>query len=715
MDQGLPPAGSTVPVPVSIDPGIRLDPQAAVALLTSLLALTDDAILATDSQLRVTVFNRGAAHLFGYAAHEVLGQPLVLLFPPLTTLDPATAPSRMEYRPITGVRHDGASFVASVGIASCADANGSCLALVLRVSTPPASNAGQPLDDVSLLQHIQDAVITSDLAFRITGWNPAAEVLYGWRTAEALGQNVTTLLQTEHLERSRAQVLAEFRAHGVWKGEVIQRHRNGHPIAILAAVATIRAPTGEPIGVITVNRDISARKAAEDQLRAQAERLAVLAAASQAFAQAGTDERTVLDLVARRTADPLGAGCIIRLRSDDEQWLDVVTIYDQNPAVQAAVWEVAVRHRVHVDDPNPVAVVLRSGQPLLIPVIDPEAMRAAIPPELWAGFLRFHPHSTIITPLQAHGQMLGSLSFSRHVRGLPAFTVDDLTLAQDLADRAALAIANVRLFGQLAAERALLASRVAERTADLSRANADLASALRLKDAFLATMSHELRTPLNAILGRAEALQEAIYGAVTPQQQEALRSIGASGHQLLTLINDILDLSKLAAGQLALALEPVDVPLLCQLSTHKVAQQARTRRITVTTTLDSQFETIQADARRLTQILVNLLTNAVKFTPEGGAVGLEVRGDAAQQTVTFTVWDTGIGIAADDLPRLFQPFVQLDSALSRQYAGIGLGLALVRQLVEVHNGSITVESTLGEGSCFSVTLPWNPRQSDSPK
>ncbi|NTU80130.1 MAG: hypothetical protein HGA45_12110, partial [Chloroflexales bacterium] len=168
-------------------------------------------------------------------------------------------------------------------------------------------------------------------------------------------------------------------------------------------------------------------------------------------------------------------------------------------------------------------------------------------------------------------------------------------------------------------------------------------------------------------------------------------------------------LSKIATGQLTLALGPVDVPLLCRLSTHMVAQQALTKQITLTSTLDSQLETIPADARRLTQILVNLLANAVKFTPAGGQVGLEVRGDAAQQTATFTVWDTGIGIAEDDLPRLFQPFVQLDSKLSRQYAGTGLGLALVQRLVQAHGGSVAVSSTPGQGSRFSVTLPWDPR------
>ncbi|NTU78106.1 MAG: response regulator [Chloroflexales bacterium] len=260
----------------------------------------------------------------------------------------------------------------------------------------------------------------------------------------------------------------------------------------------------------------------------------------------------------------------------------------------------------------------------------------------------------------------------------------------------------------LSEERSLLARRVAERTADLSLANAELARAARLKDEFLATMSHELRTPLNAILGRAEALEEAIYGPVTAEQLTALHGITESGQHLLTLINDILDLSKIESGQLTLERNTLEVDLLCTMAMRMVAQVALAKRLTLTSNLDGQVQLLDGDERRLKQILVNLLSNAVKFTPAGGQVGLEVRGDPEQQTVTFTVWDTGIGIAAEDMPRLFQPFVQLDSSLSRQYTGTGLGLALVARLTQAHGGSVSITSTPAQGSRFSITLPWSP-------
>ncbi|NTU82466.1 MAG: response regulator, partial [Chloroflexales bacterium] len=213
---------------------------------------------------------------------------------------------------------------------------------------------------------------------------------------------------------------------------------------------------------------------------------------------------------------------------------------------------------------------------------------------------------------------------------------------------------------------------------------------------------------LTGILGRAEALEEAIYGPVTAEQVTALHSIAESGQHLLALINDILDLSKIESGRLALERATLEVDLLGTMSIRMVAQIAQVKRIALTSKFDGQVQWVEADERRLKQILVNLLSNAVKFTPEGGKVGLEVQGNPEQQTVTFTVWDTGIGIAAEDLPKLFQPFVQLDSSLNRQYSGTGLGLSLVARLAQAHGGSVAVESAPGQGSRFSVTLPWSP-------
>lgn len=330
----------------------------------------------------------------------------------------------------------------------------------------------------------------------------------------------------------------------------------------------------------------------------------------------------------------------------------------------------------------------------------------------------FYAATILCVPLLAQGKTIGAIETMNKRSG--PFNEEDLHLLMSLANPAAAAIENARLYEQaqqeirerkraeaaLESERALLAQRVEERTADLTATNAELARAMRLKDEFLASMSHELRTPLNAILGISEALQEQVYGEVNEKQLRSLQRIEESGRHLLALINDILDLSKVEAGKVEMDFEPAAVESICQASLSFIKRDAQVKRLTLHYHRDENVTIVRADERRLKQILVNLLSNAVKFTPEGGEFGLEVQGDAAAEVVTFTVWDTGIGIKQEDMGRLFKPFVQLDSRLSRQYSGTGLGLSLVYRFAELHGGSVSLESEPGQGSRFTVALPW---------
>jgi PAS domain S-box-containing protein len=257
----------------------------------------------------------------------------------------------------------------------------------------------------------------------------------------------------------------------------------------------------------------------------------------------------------------------------------------------------------------------------------------------------------------------------------------------------------------LQADRATLTQRVAERTSELSLANAELVRAVRAKDEFLANMSHELRTPLNAVLGLSEALQEEVYGTLTEKQRFSLQTIEESGRHLLNLINDILDLAKIEAGREELSLADVAIESVCQASLRMIKQVAQKKNLRVIESFQMNVPSMQADERRLKQILVNLLSNAVKFTPEGGQVGLEVTTNTEHNQVYFTVWDTGIGIAPEHLERLFKPFSQIDGGLNRRHDGTGLGLSLVMRLAEMHGGSVAVASEVGQGSRFTVTLP----------
>ena len=258
---------------------------------------------------------------------------------------------------------------------------------------------------------------------------------------------------------------------------------------------------------------------------------------------------------------------------------------------------------------------------------------------------------------------------------------------------------------ELAQQREQLAQRVAERTAELERA-------VRVKDQFLANMSHELRTPLNGVLVLAESLAERVYGDLTERQVRCVNGIVDSGQHLLELINDVLDLAKIDADMTSLEMAAADPARIVSRSISLVKDLANRKQISIDEQVDPTIPTVLVDKRRMRQMLVNLLSNAIKFTPAGGRITVSVRMDA--DVLVAAVSDTGIGIHDADLAKLFRPFVQVDDQLSRQHEGTGLGLALVKRLVELHGGTVSVESTPGKGSTFTLRIPQPEDSADEP-
>lgn len=273
-----------------------------------------------------------------------------------------------------------------------------------------------------------------------------------------------------------------------------------------------------------------------------------------------------------------------------------------------------------------------------------------------------------------------------------------VTVMQDVSEQ-------VQARSALLTERMTMARKIEERTAQLLEANAELVQAARLRDMFLTNMTHELRTPLTLVLTLTEMLQQELYGPLGGRQREILSNIAESGQHLLSLITDILDVSKIEAGKLQLNITAFFIASVCQASLQSVKSQARKRGIAIFSTLPQDDMTMQGDEQRIKQILVNLLSNAIKFTSEGGQVGLDVRVEADNSAAHFTVWDTGIGIAPEDMGQLFEPFTQVDGSSTRQFEGTGLGLTLVARLTRMHGGFISLESKVNEGSRFTISLP----------
>ncbi len=295
-----------------------------------------------------------------------------------------------------------------------------------------------------------------------------------------------------------------------------------------------------------------------------------------------------------------------------------------------------------------------------------------------AGF-----RAVLAVPILREDAIIGGLVVRRRAPG--TFPKEVLDLLETFASQSALAIQNARLFRE-----------VDDKSRQLDAAN-------RHKSEFLANMSHELRTPLNAVIGFSEVLLERMFGELNAKQAEYLEDILVSGRHLLSLINDILDLSKVEAGRLELELAPFDLPLALDNALTLVRERATHHGITLDLAMDNRIGAFVGDERKIKQIILNLLSNAVKFTPEGGRVTLAA--GPADGAVEVSVTDTGIGIAPEDQEAIFEEFRQVGSDSASKREGTGLGLTLTRKLVELHGGRIRVESEVGKGSAFTVSLP----------
>jgi len=296
--------------------------------------------------------------------------------------------------------------------------------------------------------------------------------------------------------------------------------------------------------------------------------------------------------------------------------------------------------------------------------------------------------SVLAVPLLVEDRILGALVvLRREVGGFAPATVD---LLRTFGTQSALAIQNARLFRE-----------IETKSRELEIAN-------QHKDEFLASMSHELRTPLNAIIGFSEVMLERLFGDVNAKQEEYLHDILSSGRHLLSLINDILDLAKIEAGRMELEPADFDLPQAIDNALVLVRERAMRRGITLEQSIDPRLGEIKGDERKVKQVMLNLLSNAVKFTPEGGRI--DVRAVLADGVAQVSVADTGVGIAPEDHAAVFEEFRQVGTDYARKHEGTGLGLALARKFVELHGGTIRVDSQLGQGATFTFTIPVTPWQ-----
>jgi signal transduction histidine kinase len=425
----------------------------------------------------------------------------------------------------------------------------------------------------------------------------------------------------------------------------------------------------------------------------------------------------------QRLASLTNIGKTISLRFTTDQLLMVIyteckkivdcslfTIALLDESTNELSFELDVRQEVFLPkDRMPVGEGLNSWvvehhQPLLIGSVAEEqrygvkAVKDSKPTESWLG-----------VPMIARDRVIGVVSVESYRKG--AFSQEDLILLTAIANQAAVAIENAHLYKDLEGLTYALEQRVMERTNELRETNLRLMAADRSKNQFLANMSHELRTPLNSIIGFSSVLLESTRAIIAPRLYKFLENIHTAGNHLLELINDILDLSKIEAGKMELRADVFDLRETIAAVERVMKGFAAEAHVRIHARIDPDVPRVRLDEGRLKQILFNLLSNAVKFSPQGGPVDIEVSrilkglSPISVDAVRIDVRDSGIGIAPDELQRIFHEFYQTEEGRRARRGGTGLGLSLTRNFVELHHGIIEVRSAPGEGSCFTLYLP----------
>ena len=640
-----------------------------------------DAFCAVDQNWRILYVNERYARLARVAREELVGRIVWELFPEATqtkvyeaahkvirdrepiTLEDYYAPLDLWFETRLFPTADGlASFTTDISERKRVNRiNDDALAVTHRLAT--------------IVESSDDAIVSKNLDGIITSWNQAAERLFGYTAEEAIGQSIQIIIPKDRQDEEVTVLGRIARGDTIEHYETIRRRKDGTCLPISLTVSPLRNEKGVIVGASKSARDITERKRAEEQAGREHRRIVFLAQLAEALSKSLDYGQSLKEIVAL-AVPALADWCAVDMLRDDGE-IARLAVAHVNPAKTA----LAVEMRQRYDDPTTpysAAHVIRTGTPVMLAdVTDDMIVAAAHGDQERIRLVRsLGLTSYLCVPLITSGRALGALTLATAESGR-RYSEDDLRFAEDIASRAALAMENARSYEQL------------------QRAN-------QLKDDFLATLSHELRTPLNAIVGYARMVRS---GMMTGDRlTRAVETIERNSTALTQMVEDLLDISRIVSGKMRLDVQPVELSLVVHEAVETIKPAMGAKRIRIHTVIDPQVGPISGDPNRLQQILWNLLSNAIKFTPKDGQVQLRL--ERVNSSVEITISDTGIGIAADFLPHLFERFRQADSGTARQYAGLGLGLAIVRNLVELHGGTVYASSSgPGTGATFRVRLP----------
>ncbi len=647
--------------------------------LAKVVESADDAIVSKNLDGIILSWNLAAERIFGHTAAEAVGQSIRMLIPDdrQSEEDEILASIRIG-RSVTSHetirrRKDGSLVPISLTVSPIHDEHGTVVGaskIARDISARKAADlAVRHL--AAVVMSSDDAIITKSLDGTITSWNPAAERIFGYTSEEVIGRSVRILIP-EHLQSEEDVVLARIRAGGVVDHyETTRRTKSGALLAISLTVSPLHDEHGTIIGASKIARDITEQvrlRLLAREYAANTERLARVGTIVTSALDRDDIMQKVTDTATELTTAEFGAFFYnVSTASSPEAYM----LYALSGASKEAFAALPHPRATSVFGPT-----FRGEAPVRLSDVTADPRYGQNPPFFGMPEGHLPVRSYLAVPVNmASGETVGGLFFGHPHEGV--FTQEHERLAVGIASWASVALENARLYEEA------------------QHAN-------RLKDEFLAVLSHELRTPLNAIVGYANLLRGGLLTG--DRADDAIVTLERNAKWLAQIVDDVLDVSRIVTGKLTLDVQPVELPLIVENAIATVRPAADAKGVRIQTTLDPRVGPVSGDPNRLQQVAWNLLSNAVKFTPKGGRV--QVRLQRVNSQVELSVSDTGIGIKAEFLPFVFERFRQADSSATRAAGGLGLGLAIVRHITEMHGGVVEAMSDgEGEGATFTVRLP----------
>ena len=674
--------------------------ELAQARLAAIVESADDAIISKTLEGVITSWNQGAQRIFGYMPDEVIGQPVTILFPPdhideePAILARIRAGERIEHYETVRKHKDGTLIDISLTVSPIRDASGRIIG---------ASKIARDITDQRRAQRALDESATrlnlAMSAARMGDWSwdagsdavalsDTAALIFGLRPGEsATWTKMRGLLHHEDAEHARVAVEEALAARSDYDVEYRVAGPDGTHRWVLARGRGIYADDGHALGMLGVVQDITERKRTEEALREQTEALAIINELGQVISaeldlhrmvQAVTDASTEL------TGARFGSFFYNVLNEEGASYM----LYTLSGVPREAFAHFPMPRATDLFGPT-----FRGEGTVRINDVKKDSRYGKNSPYYGMPEGHLPVVSYLAVPVMSRsGEVLGGLFFGAPEVGV--FTARHERIVEGLAAQAAVAMDNARLYES--AQRA---------RAEAERLYREAQESSRLKDEFLATVSHELRTPLTAILGWAHMLRRGEFNDESARR--AFETVERNARAQAQLIDDLLDVSRIVTGKLRIDVRPVDPNSFIEAAIEAVRPAAEAKGVRLQKVLDTGDVSVSGDPVRLQQVVWNLLSNAIKFTPRGGRV--QVRLERVNSHIEVAVSDTGAGITPEFLPHVFDRFRQADMKTTRQHGGMGLGLAIVRHLVELHGGTVEAESAgEGRGATFTVLLPVAP-------